>query len=122
MNDRFRLRAWNGERMLYSCPRFQFHSNQNPPIYENGIRSEGFPAEGVFNRHKVMQCTGIRDKNGQLIYEGDIVRIGVWRGAIEWSEDCLCFCHEDKPLHFYNLSESTVKVIGNIYENPELLA
>ena len=79
---------------------------------------------------ELMQYTGIKDKNGKEIYEGDIFKIKynkkdfmVW---VEYSEKYAQFitrCEEnilnDEPLG--DLNEKHIEVIGNIYENPELL-
>ncbi len=71
----------------------------------------------------LMQYTGLRDKNGKEIYEGDIIRrdVGPYfeNFAIEWTED---ICGEYGCIG-WNLTNHTAycEVIGNIYENPELL-
>jgi len=86
-----------------------------------------------------MQYTGLKDKNGKEIYEGDIVRIGdsKWfdkgyykKGVVEFQNSAWYFANiipysnikssssvKDTPSTHYN----TFEVIGNIYENPELL-
>ena len=81
---------------------------------------------------KILQCTGLKDKNGTLIYEGDIVTYE-WLTPIGkvWRNDGKCivrwFGDGFNPIHniaVYNVKDGTtrnVKVIGNIYENPELL-
>ena len=67
------------------------------------------------------QCTGLKDKNSKLIYEGDVVRINnkdIY--IVEWLSTYSQFHIEDYGVLDITLS-STYEVIGNIYENPELL-
>jgi len=77
---------------------------------------------------KIMQYTGLKDKNGKEIYEGDIIK------AIDYSPQNYQikfieggFCATNKNLipidinHFYPSTGCIVEIIGNIYENPELL-
>jgi len=67
------------------------------------------------------QCTGLKDKNGKLIFEGDIVRIGVEKYLVESLQDFF----ESKGLKEGEFGEDwscdNFEIIGNIYENPELL-
>lgn len=81
----------------------------------------------------VGQFTGLTDKNGTRIFEGDIVRhycklpvpggeIGTDRGTIKWdSEECFFFRTsldgKDKTIS----AKCEYEIIGNIYDNPELI-
>jgi hypothetical protein len=145
MEDRFKFRAWNEikKKMIYG-PR---DGNDSPSWIL------ALPIEDKFK----MQCTGLKDKNGKLIYEGDIIHKTSQKGEgylkegmsvkhvivfgnanPEWKDltDFLGFWAV--PLSLYlkgNIEEGggsiqhMVKaekknpsiVIGNIYENPELL-
>lgn len=76
----------------------------------------------------LLQFTGLLDKNGKEIYEGDIVRISKRVkmpqivGYIE-DEACFGFVYDSgEPMRNINPSEiPLLEVIGNLYENPELL-
>jgi len=80
----------------------------------------------------LMQYTGLKDKNGKEIYEGDIVyfeRAGKdhdwkkpgWQNTIVWNEDCACFEEKESGNEIDREEMAKVEIIGNIYENPELL-
>ena len=75
----------------------------------------------------ICQCTGLKDKNGKLIWENDIVNtqcgkaIVIWDKAewrIKWIKDTIW----RKDLHFWtNEDDWKCEIIGNIFDNPELL-
>lgn len=73
----------------------------------------------------VGQYTGLKDKNGKKIFEGDIVDILTENeeiGTIVFDEGAFIVSADGFCLDFQNNIDSTnLEVIGNIYDNPELL-
>ena len=86
----------------------------------------------------LMQYTGLKDKNGKEIYEGDIVKYDeFWRegdchynsgvGQILWDDEETGFYLAAKDTYFIDIDLFSLtrnldaEVIGNTYENPELL-
>lgn len=73
---------------------------------------------------KIMQFTGLLDKNGAEIYEGDIIRHDEANMNMQVVFENGCFNWADENGKSYNALHVGVgswTVIGNIYENPELL-
>ena len=121
---------------------FTTYSNKNKWVYgyligENAISyktEDGFEITREVDRRSIGQFTGLYDKNGKEIYEGDILLHDYGNySLIEYREECMAFCRVDANNvgninGYYNLHEEAwrlclkhAKVIGNQYENPELL-
>lgn len=123
-------------------PKFRMWNRISSQLHiVNGLYFDDKEAEYVDNNNvlrfigfkniELMQSTGLFDKNGKEIFEGDILKVVDKyennSGSIEvvsYSEAQACFITKDIDQNIYRLYNTLmfeVEVIGNIYENPELL-
>ena len=131
MQDRFEFRCWDKENK-----RFLHHLSFD--LSPKGILILSFAIEGKkyldvndTDRYVLMQCTGLKDKSGKLIYEGDVINI--WCKNLTKNQISeVKFCKERAAFTFdyftdygnivpCTMEKTEIEVIGNIYENPELL-
>lgn len=84
----------------------------------------------------VGQFTGLFDKNGKEIYEGDIISVnGKYPKLVKYIDDYACFClanitdlnkkwispWQQVSSSWWNDFKREIRVIGNIYDNPDLI-
>lgn len=135
MEDRYLFRGKridNGEWVegYLSYPFCTKRGNESYYFYAKD--SLGFFCRCVVDASTICQCTGLKDKNGKLIWENDvcdrkeqypeIVKYcnGDWTLDYSYAshkESGGCYCN----LGFYAEERKCVEVIGNIFDNPELL-
>lgn len=128
--DRFKFRCfWKKENSMRPVISFDEHKVICAAHENVSTRWGEIPIEDII----LMQSTGIKDKNGKLIYEGDILRVVdpddkssaqvVWdykyasfgKLYIRQEQDEYIFCPFDK------IDSEIFEIIGNIYETPNLL-
>ena len=107
---------WVGNDSVYITP-----NTVGVTYYEKEQRIMAFAYE--VNPSTVCQYTGLTDKNGKKIFEGDIVKIGLGQYEVWWNYDNCSFTlsssRESRGLYLHH--NETIEVIGNIYDNPELI-
>ena len=69
----------------------------------------------------LMECIGYQDKNGVGVYEGDILKTEAGICEVIWHDQACAFRYKFGPNWESPLNYDHIEVIGNIYENPELL-
>ena len=127
-----KYRAWDSANKEMFKDTFAITENGQVVVVEQ--ESVASSPDYVFVYHLViMQSTGLKDKNGKEIFEGDIVQfedcyevsdfLYINTGIIEWCQGGFHVTNRDSVLMEDLLDGDSLDVIiiGNIYENPELL-
>lgn len=127
-----KYRAWHNElgRMMLVKTMFFFANELEELELNDSIMNDNIPVYP--DEIKLMQSTGLKDKNGKEIFEGDILAIetdeGILNVNIFWDSKHALFMFESKKYNEKDLLAELVEdntypfeIAGNIYENPELL-
>lgn len=119
MNREIKFRAW--DKSNQSMWNGGFYLLFNPcSLWAD---SEDGPQEMPLKDFELMQYTGLLDRNGKEIYEGDILTDNI---IVDWCSITAGFCLNKKgwmfPHYFKEaLDADKVEIIGNIWENKEIL-
>lgn len=123
-----KFRAWDGAKKEMFKDTFAITESGQVVVVEQEFVTS--PPDYVFVDHLViMQSTGIKDKNGKEIFEGDIVDYKGRKAIIKWHGSYASFIYrfvdemqerasEWDPLF---LAYHHFEIIGNVYENKEFL-
>lgn len=112
---KFRAFDTTEKRMLTNRELTFVHSNGYESILCNIL-------DGDDDNHELMQFTGLTDKSGVDIYEGDIVKYkDLFIGFIYFYQGVYCIDTKLADHHLVTYCGQYLSVIGNIHENPEIV-
>ena len=128
MKREIKFRAWDeGNKVMHLDFQFVKTGDEvNDWILFTSDKQPKFPINEWSNNPyfsqqlKIMQYTGLKDKQGKEIYEGDIVTFWGGKGKVIYFQPYASFMIEYTDNDVCNFNEAE-EVIGNIYENPELI-
>ncbi len=126
-----KFRAWDKLNKNWVTEKNWVFIRLNGTIYENEFQGFIEPSD----RYEITQFTGLRDKNGKDIYEGDVLENKVtFSDGVVWSTKQRVIWYAEqatfglvpaKPMTYSDLNQEKLnryEVIGNIYESPDLMS
>lgn len=124
--DRFKFRAWNPPTKEMRN-NFFIEADTGLGKLDNCKANEDVI---LFDDIIIMQCTGLKDKNGKLIFEGDILRARYeedddddsYITVVKCDRGCLMIDVNESDYDYTSIGWASetyeLEIIGNIYENP----
>lgn len=116
-NLKFRFWDKDSKEWLNSSEmEFEYENTENPFV--------GIPFNLYQKNVEIQQFTGLKDSQNKEIFEGDIVKLVFGKiGEIKWysESDNYDYSGWGSPAQIHGEGLSNSKIVGNIFENPELL-
>lgn len=131
MNREIRFRAWDNENKYMVISKqgvfTALRNSMNIVRQADGYYNDGDLLKPNKEKYILMQYTGLHDKNGKEIYEGDIVGDNKIKWIVKWNKHRMGFSlyptteqlYDEMPINVEN--KLGFKILGNIYDNPELI-
>lgn len=122
----FRGKRAENDEWVFGDLRHIFYGECYPHIVDNSNGLNNSVCGLEVDPATVGQFTGLTDRNGVKIFEGDIVHVKVcscsFTGCVVyWSEEARYACKTKSGIRYAICNKFEFEVVGNIYDNPELL-
>ena len=131
MNREIKFRVWDrDQKKIELIDTYWFEENFSSYLDFSKACENGSCGDSGYD---LMQYTGLKDKNGVEIYEGDVVKYEsskrkIFLHVVEWNQNKTMYIlkfgdHKQDTVRLSNIISKPLRfeVIGNIYQNPKLL-
>ena len=114
-NDRFKFRVWDNHYKRYGLPPYIRRNKEVCYIYDVETPQEN--PELVQHHFILEQCTGLTDKNGKLIFEGDVLLFNGSRNPVYFDDGSFVILHSGSVFIPIKQKYTDVfEIIGNVHE------
>ena len=119
-----KFRAWSkGKKRMGAVHQVSFGSDDTGKVSPLVLMDVSLGTMSHTADIELMQFTGLKDRTGREIYEGDVVRNGDWNYLIRACTggfECLA-CPPATGTYMFSILTDQCSIVGNIHESPQLL-